>query len=564
MTLIADDVDLAVDYITDHQSELATNIPAYMIRLFEARPQALVDLCVTCHPYIMPWEVAMACGLDQSDTSTESCDIQATSSVGEATYARYLSRVMAQEEDRGYQVAESLRNSPQLLLVSMETLLKQDSSREQLFTESGSPRPFSHMMEVEHRASLAVLVDVAVTMETLHREACRGLCEKYGYWLGVIQLAVSAGNTRLALHTLLSLRDMRLFTETQKWGQVLNTVEDWRLLLQLMSEMKIIPCREAQAGLDELPRGLVPANQSQVTVATATEFQPRNAELQGTSKSQRLTGFHSPGSSRTNTGPIAGGTEESESEGVGQYFQDSRAKEIATMEESSKEIRTLPQQIHSPSLGSHRTHSPTLCEDRPMREGREAGKFELTWLAVFRLMLSSLGPRMVWGMLAEVEATAQLQGGALPQQLHSLLVRLTAVHTQQRRVAHTLLEKMNHYLWTQRSTALSPQLQALQQRERQSQQTPSPGTVTTVPSFSPCLEDAAAHWGVKIGGNTLSPGGTCAVCKVSVLRTVSDRLPGVIAFQCGHAYHRQCLSEQACMVCFTANLQEHHDRRTRL
>ena len=82
----------------------------------------------------------MACGLDQSDTSTESCDIQATSSVGEATYARYLSRVMAQEEDRGYQVAESLRNSPQLLLVSMETLLKQDSSREQLFTESGSPR----------------------------------------------------------------------------------------------------------------------------------------------------------------------------------------------------------------------------------------------------------------------------------------------------------------------------------------------------------------------------------------------------------------------------------------
>ena len=36
---------------------------------------------------------------------------------------------------------------------------------------------------------------------------------------------------------------------------------------------------------------------------------------------------------------------------------------------------------------------------------------------------------------------------------------------------------------------------------QQSQQMPSPGTVTTVPSFSPCLEDAAAHWGMKIGGN---------------------------------------------------------------
>ena len=198
-----------------------------------------------------------------------------------------------------------------------------------------------------------------------------------------------------------------------------------------MSEMKIVSCREPLVQ-DELPRGLVSPNQSQVIVATSTEFQPRNAQLQGTNTSERLTGFRFPEISRTNTvpGSIVCGTEETESGGVNPLLHDSRTAGIATMEESSKEVRTHSQQVHSPSLGSHRTHLPPLSEDQPLRE---EGRFELTWLAVFRLMLASLGPGIVWELLSDVDATAQLQqGGALPQQLHSLLVRLTAVHTQQR------------------------------------------------------------------------------------------------------------------------------------
>ena len=36
--------------------------------------------------------------------------------------------------------------------------------------------------------------------------------------MGVVWLSVTMGDTRRALHTALCLRDMRLFTEGQKWG----------------------------------------------------------------------------------------------------------------------------------------------------------------------------------------------------------------------------------------------------------------------------------------------------------------------------------------------------------
>ena len=36
--------------------------------------------------------------------------------------------------------------------------------------------------------------------------------------MGVVLLSVAMGDTRRALHTALCLRDMRLFTEEQKWG----------------------------------------------------------------------------------------------------------------------------------------------------------------------------------------------------------------------------------------------------------------------------------------------------------------------------------------------------------
>ena len=223
-------------------------------------------------------------------------------------------------------------------------------------------------------------------------------------------------------------------------GQVLDTVEDWRLLLQLMSEMRIAPCRETVADPGESPRKPGSPMQNRVTVTTATEFQPRNVELPGGSTSETvtgLTGFDFPASPGTNTGSVL---EEMESSEIEPYSHYARKSEIETVEESSGEMYVREQSIaaasdaqQSPSLDCHRTHSSTPWAGQSfIREEREVDKFELTWLGVFRLMLGRLGPEVVGELLSGVDTAAWQEGGALQQQLHSLLVRLTAVRTQQR------------------------------------------------------------------------------------------------------------------------------------
>jgi len=73
--------------------------------------------------------------------------------------------------------------------------------------------------------------------------------------------------------------------------------------------------------------------------------------------------------------------------------------------------------------------------------------------------------------------------------------------------------------------------------------------------FSSTLEDASSHWGVRS-----KQGAVCGRCQLSLLRSVSDLQPGIVAFCCGHSFHKHCLPEQACITCFTENLRKYHSR----
>ena len=98
--------------------------------------------------------------------------------------------------------------------------------------------------------------------------------------------------------------------------------------------------------------------------------------------------------------------------------------------------------------------------------------------------------------------------------------------------------------------------------------------------WRPTIEDSGRHWGVRVEG-----GGGCGVCKCSLSAVVSDLQPGVLLFHCGkmctlvlhalsvrcpilcsvfniplcsgHAYHRHCIPELACYLCFKKNYTEH-------
>ena len=61
-----------------------------------------------------------------------------------------------------------------------------------------------------------------------------------------------------------------------------------------------------------------------------------------------------------------------------------------------------------------------------------AGRTEVTWTHMFRLMLGTLSPSAVTRLLSKVDLNDVPGGGGAEVQLHRLLVRLAAVHTQQR------------------------------------------------------------------------------------------------------------------------------------
>ena len=103
-------------------------------------------------------------------------------------------------------------------------------------------------------------------------------------------------------------------------------------------------------------------------------------------------------------------------------------------------------------------------------------------------------------------------------------------------MAHTLLEKIDRYLWSQRPTAVSPQVVVVKNIKKEqssqnpsSQDTPSLLLSSTLPLSPPTIEDAGSHWGIRTQLN----GSVCVMCRLPLIETISDLHPGLIVLHCG-------------------------------
>ena len=84
-------------------------------------------------------------------------------------------------------------------------------------------------------------------------------------------------------------------------------------------------------------------------------------------------------------------------------------------------------------LQSHQQAHHGITAGRSSRPPQDlTGRTEVTWTHVFRLMLGTLSPSAVTRLLSKVDLNGVPGGGGAEVQLHRLLVRLAAVHTQQR------------------------------------------------------------------------------------------------------------------------------------
>lgn len=69
-------------------------------------------------------------------------------------------------------------------------------------------------------------------------------------------------------------------------------------------------------------------------------------------------------------------------------------------------------------------------------------------------------------------------------------------------MAHSLLEKLDRYLWAPRSLALGPWLLAVHQAEdRERHEGVGVAALPTTPLPTTHMEDAGCHWGVRLSSN---------------------------------------------------------------
>ena len=122
----------SIDTITEFTSQIYTlcfQPSLSLCSLFKTSPELLVNVCVKSYPHIQPFEVAMVCGIDQSDSGTQSNDSHTDQS---SAYVNYLDTLLGSSNETRQKVLESFTFDPDLLLVSMETLfLSQDTSQVQ-------------------------------------------------------------------------------------------------------------------------------------------------------------------------------------------------------------------------------------------------------------------------------------------------------------------------------------------------------------------------------------------------------------------------------------------------
>jgi hypothetical protein len=169
---------------------------------------------------------------------------------------------------------------------------------------------------------------------------------------------------------------------------------------------------------------------------------------------------------------------------------------------------------------------------------------------IIKYLVLSLGSLAVQSILSDLSSAKDvdcqwlLGGKLLPGLVHSC--QLEAGLTK---VCREVLESTDIYMWSTRTAALGPHFTDAYNHPRKGYTEPRSSVLDHVSSSS--LEDSTVNWGVKVDGvDSL----LCCVCLLSVQCPVSSTVPGLTILPCGHCYHRNCLSEGACVICYQQNV----------
>ncbi|EDO49296.1 predicted protein [Nematostella vectensis] len=185
-------------------------------------------------------------------------------------------------------------------------------------------------------------------------------------------------------------------------------------------------------------------------------------------------------------------------------------------------------------------------------EDRSRDSSVICWENVVPLALSRLGTSHTVQLLKDVP----YRGKALPKDFYYKCIMGAAIETEQRKLVHEMLCNLDAYLWSQRAGAMTPELNYLRTKETSDapQETADPSPVAPHPISSVRTLEDAEHTVPYVNSRFAikSPPVTRAF---SSLSAVSGRVTPYPVRFVRHVFHRFCVPECACVVCFHQNLR---------
>ena len=140
-------------------------------------PEEVLTFALNAFPRLMPWEMALACGI----RSGQSDHLDHDGSHDTAVYVTYVSKLLGNEEPVQHGIVrEVLGCDADLLTLSLAAVLEGEGhSHDHTHTEEGQPRMGSQMIEWAELQCLQALVDMCCALEI--KGHLQMACQKAGY-----------------------------------------------------------------------------------------------------------------------------------------------------------------------------------------------------------------------------------------------------------------------------------------------------------------------------------------------------------------------------------------------
>jgi len=133
--------------------------------------------------------------------------------------------------------------------------------------------------------------------------------------------------------------------------------------------------------------------------------------------------------------------------------------------------------------------------------------------------------------------------------LYTSILKAGELENRQESLVRRLIEVASSNVWSSNKSIIHPQLNEIKQAELRGEESIRilPNNITETEFV---MNEADTVWGHSIKVSKSD----CVICRLPLcLKTVSTATAGLIVFRCGHTFHKICVPENACLVCYHDN-----------